>query len=55
MPVFDGQLRRDQGGVPLGPIIHDFQQIVATVGFQRLQCPVVQLCGATHNSTVSVR
>ena len=42
MPVLDGQLRTDDGGVLLGTVIHDFQQIFSAVRFQRLQRPVVE-------------
>ncbi len=51
VPVLDRQLRGDHGGAPLGPIVDDLEQVLATVGLERLQRPVVELCGATHNST----
>ncbi len=42
MPVFDGELCGDDGGVPFGTVVHDLQQIFPTVGFQWLQGPVIE-------------
>ena len=40
--ISDGQLRGNDGGAPLSAVIDDLQQILATVGLQRLQRPVIE-------------
>jgi hypothetical protein len=51
--VFDRQLGGDDRGAAIGAIVDDFEQILAAERIEGVQSPVIELCGATHNSMTS--
>ena len=56
VPVFYGQLCGDDGGMALGAIVHDLEQILPAVRLQGLKRPVIEHqdfdFGESHEATL---
>jgi len=51
MPALDRHLAGDERGGALATILEDLEQILPLDARERGEAPIVDLCGAPHNST----
>jgi hypothetical protein len=50
MPAVDRQLTGDDCGAVAIPVVEDLEQVLALRVCERDEAPIVDLCGAPHNS-----
>ena len=51
VPLRRRELTRNDGGARAGAIFEEFEEVAAILIAERAEAPVVDLCGAPHNSS----
>ena len=51
VPLRDGELTRQDRGAGAVAILEELEEVAAIVRAQGVEPPIVELCGAPHNST----